>query len=653
MPYPPFLVPTACHELLTAAGAAEALTTATVRGIRCAVAREDAAAGGGGPAGVAAAHETSPEGLADSNALAALATAVTSCRCADAIVAPLLLAALPAVCGGRGGQQWTAAGGSRQDFLHVAELVWGRLMGAGAAGLTEMPFSGDVIFNPCGEQPAYAAAAAWAAALSDDPAVLRFLVGRLEEGVGPEDDRRYSARMFYRRKSLLLPLCFLVPRRLLDVAPDIMDVLVRKARWLASPQFHTAGFEVGISILYVLVLLRVLGAVDPPRLRRTAGLPHCLAAAYATLVAPPSACALAAPAALVTIRLLVLATPAAAAFAASPPALRLLVTLADGGTSIAFDAATLALHVATAGGTGGAAAAAIAPLRAARRTWRRLAAAATLPHDAAVTAALLRLSDGDGGSVGQQPPPAGAAALPPWAPRPFPPRVLFSLNNVFPPRRCWGCGTQTRAGRHAGRPLPHCSGCAVAYYCSPPCAKASWAGRGGREPHKRTCRGWAAYATAIDSHSFTTDVHGVSCAPLCGRKGVYAPGVENLTGHPREWMWLLSVCRAVRQAGLPFTAVAVVVDVPMGLAQVLPAPECAAAPDAVPAIRYAPPPSGAPTPPTLRIVYAEHPPRVAEVALSSLLRRSGGGGERRGGGGGGERRGGGGGGEQRAGAAVV
>lgn len=428
MPYPPFLVPTACHELLTAAGAAEALTTATVRGIRCAVAREDAAAGGGGPAGVAAAHETSPEGLADSNALAALATAVTSCRCADAIVAPLLLAALPAVCGGRGGQQWTAAGGSRQDFLHVAELVWGRLMGAGAAGLTEMPFSGDAIFNPCGEQPAYAAAAAWAAALSDDPAVLRFLVGRLEEGVGPEDDRRYSARMFYRRKSLLLPLCFLVPRRLLDVAPDIMDVLVRKARWLASPQFHTAGFEVGISILYVLVLLRVLGAVDPPRLRRTAGLPHCLAAAYATLVAPPSACALAAPAALVTIRLLVLATPAAAAFAASPPALRLLVTLADGGTSIAFDAATLALHVATAGGTGTGHAAArrggdggpAPPLR--RR--RRLCGAAAATR-----------RGGGAPPVGAPPlPPAGA--LLPQQRLPAPPLLgVWHPNPGGPPRR--------------------------------------------------------------------------------------------------------------------------------------------------------------------------------------------------------------------------
>lgn len=620
MPSPPFLVPIACHELLTAAGAAEALTTAAVRGTCCEAAREDAAAGGGGPAGVAAAHRTSPEGLADSNAFAALATAVMNCRCADATVAPLLLAALPAVCGRRGGQLRTAFGSARQEFLSVAELVWTRLMVAGATGLTEMPFSFDAILSPCGEQPAYAAAAAWAAALSDDPAVLRFLVGRVEEGVCPEDDRHYTARMFYRHKSLLLPLCCLVPRRLLDAAPDIMDVLVRKAQWLASPQFHTAGFEVGVSILYVLTLLRVLGAVDPPRLRRTAGLPRCLAATYATLVAPSSARALAAPAALVTVRLLVLAAPAAAAFAASPPALRLLVTLADGGTPLAFDAASLALHVATAGGAGGAPAAATAPLRAARPTWRRLAAAATLPHDAAVGTALLRLSDGDGGTAGQPLPPAGAAAPPPWAPRPFPPRVFFSVNYAFPPRRCWGCGAHTRPGPRAGRPLPHCSGCAVASYCSPPCAKASWAGRGGREPHKRTCRGWAAYAAAVGSHSLMSDVNGVVLDPLRGRKGVYAQVVEDLTGRPREWVWLLSVFRAVRQAGLPSTAVAVVVDVPMGLAQVLPAPECAAAPDAVPAARYAPPPAGAPAPPTLRIIYAGHPPRVAEVALSSLRR---------------------------------
>jgi len=599
-----FLTPNACHELLTAPGAAAALATALNDSapamIKMARTIHGALANVGPTVGAVGASML--ESMAPSGHTAAeyvLLTATQACRCGDAVIMRTLLDGLPASYG-------PLAGRLTPHFFHPVSSFF-VILNMVALNTLDVPAMDLLADAPrtalCAPIPPYATAWREVVHLGASTLHNRLLVELVTAAasavaVGRRDTTCYNGPM-------PLPiLCRLRPRQVLDDVPDVFAVFAAALTQVTVPRVVGTD-DAAMLINVILDSLLALALVDPPRLRRAPGMADTIAATQAALAAgaPDMAEQLGGT----LVDLLLLLSPEPGALAASPAAMGLLVqwTAAPPDSqwvNAADQVGCVALHVGLAHLRGGARRLPGA-LGSARPTWRRVARGPTAgdgSYAVAAAAALAALAAGT----------AAADVTVPWVSPVFPEPTIMLFSRGT--RRCWTCGSPGKAADiHVE--APHCGACRMAIYCGRACAAVGWRAGG----HKAACPGWKRLGDAAVAQYdalIGAEVPGPTARRHHRRWAVMSAKAADTRGPSGRWAWPVADAAEVVAAGLPLTEVLLLADPAMGEKQLVPAAEYAHRPSAVPpaALEEAARRHGEDV---IRVVVRAHPPRVLALPV--------------------------------------
>lgn len=427
----------------------------------------------------------------------------------------------------------------------------------------------------------------------------------------------------------LMPLCVVFPQPVLGTAIDAIDNLLAAAHRLTLPTV-AMNEQVEYQLGCLLFSLRSLVLAHPPGLRRIETSAGTLAAVAATLSTLSSLSG--EPTREHVHEMMMVLAPATSALATSPGALRLLVKWAStrcrtgSDQEMAASAAAVALWVAVHVLRGGAERLPSA-LRTAGAAWEHL----QVTHSdvaAAHTGALL----GDLAARGSAA-LAEVEATPPWRLDTFP-VVATAVLRDSQLRHCWQCGCPWRIDaaasgasgtsalpssvfRRRGTTLRVCSGCRVAYYCSPACAKTHWCG--GRGGHKAACPRWARYRQSRETTVQSENGGGTLDGPLSRAELFPTTGIVAEYWQPplERWLWPIAVAKRAEAAGLVMADVVVVADPGSATLLLLPAAEYVHWPMAVPA-NCLEEQLNSDHGRVMRVVFREHPPRVMGWPLNLI-----------------------------------
>eukprot|EP00168_Porphyra_purpurea_P019145 TRINITY_DN7499_c0_g1_i4.p1 TRINITY_DN7499_c0_g1~~TRINITY_DN7499_c0_g1_i4.p1 ORF type:complete len:680 (-),score=151.01 TRINITY_DN7499_c0_g1_i4:557-2407(-) len=540
-----YLTPTTCHGLLKDAAAATALvqsfTTCARRLMSC---YETPSSFDGQP-------DRAHWGNRTMKRWVALDKATGVCHCGDDAVLDTLVESLPV---------FYTPGCLVEDTFDTMASTYVTLLDKliGRAAERPEPVGGDGLSGPwtrttrdCVPLDDDAARRKRLTRLASAPLVLKMSAEWLELTI-----TRRCANYTYGNEPAQALVAFVIgaPCAVLGAVPNCMAKVVHHVEALARARL---GVEAVPTFLLLLEALETLVAFDATRFRKIRSAPTVLvelarasSSAHGNLAAR-------------VLTLLGIYGVVWEGLARAPSALSLLVDYATSppvGVPAGFDvrAAELALHVAA-----GAASSGAHPvpqiLLEAKSLWRDAALSRSAAPVETAFQMLYRLTSSTAGAV-----------EPPWAPAPCP---LSCIQLMFAGGCCWECGNDHQTG-FLRRPVPCCSGCGVAQYCSSRCSRASW-----EAGHSRACAGWSRFGKqAVDAEadclaSTAGPSHAEAPAPrLRPHLVVYNPTQVDLTGDWKtDWKWPAAAARVVEEAGLLLLDVVCLVDIEAGAVVLAPA----------------------------------------------------------------------------------